>query len=329
MDYWGPSQKMLSDSAFIKQLMDYDKDNMNTKIVAEIKKDYIEHPDFNPDVIAKASKAAEGMCRWCFAMITYDRVAKVVAPKKAALELAESTLNSTMSELNAKKAALQKVEDDLNSLQAQLAAAKQKKADLENQATMCDIKITRANELLEGLGGEKDRWGDFASQLEDRYTRLTGDVLISAGLLAYLGPFTAVYRQEQMAMWVSALRQYEIPCSEHPTLSGTLGDAVQIRQWNIDGLPTDSFSVDNGIIVFSARRWPLMIDPQGQANKWVRNMEKLNNLQVIKLTDGNYLRALENSIQFGTPVLLENVGEELDPSLEPLLQKQLFKQGEV
>ena len=40
-----------------------------------------------------------------------------------------------------------------------------------------------------------------------------------------------------------------------------------MRQWNIDGLPTDGFSVDNGIIVFNARRWPLMIDPQGQANK--------------------------------------------------------------
>ena len=178
------------------------------------------------------------MCRWCFAMITYDRVAKVVAPKKAALELAESTLNSTMSELNAKKAALQRVEDDLNLLQSQLAAAKQKKCDLENQANMCDVKITRANELLEGLGGEKDRWGEFASQLHDRYNRLTGDVLVSAGLLAYLGPFTAVYRQQQMINWVSALREYLIPCSESPTLSGTLGDAVQIRQWNIDGLPT-------------------------------------------------------------------------------------------
>ena len=39
------------------------------------------------------------------------------------------------------------------------------------------------------------------------------------------------------------------------------------------------------------------------------------------------MRTLENSIQFGTPVLIENVGEELDPSLEPLLLKQIFKQG--
>lgn len=70
-----------------------------------------------------------------------------------------------------------------------------------------------------------------------------------------------------------------------------------------------------------------MIDPQGQANKWVKNSEKDNNLNVIKLTDGDYMRTLENCIQFGTPLLLENVGEELDPSLEPLLLKQTFKQG--
>ena len=68
-----------------------------------------------------------------------------------------------------------------------------------------------------------------------------------------------------------------------------------------------------------------MIDPQGQANKWIKNMERENNVQVIKLTDGDYLRTLENAIQFGLPVLLENVKEELDLSLEPLLLKQLFK----
>jgi dynein heavy chain len=56
-------------------------------------------------------------------------------------------------------------------------------------------------------------------------------------------------------------------------------------------------------------------------------MEKANNLHVIKLTDGDFVRTLENCIQFGTPVLLENIGEELDPLLEPLLLKQTFKQG--
>lgn len=41
-----------------------------------------------------------------------------------------------------------------------------------------------------------------------------------------------------------------------------------------------SFSVDNAIIVTNSKRWPLIIDPQGQANNWIKNMEKANKLQV-------------------------------------------------
>ena len=55
----------------------------------------------------------------------------------------------------------------------------------------------------------------------------------------------------------------KIPCSENFSLNGTLGEPVTIREWQIAGLPVDSFSVDNGIIVDNTRRWPLMIDPQG------------------------------------------------------------------
>ena len=58
-----------------------------------------------------------------------------------------------------------------------------------------------------------------------------------------------------------------------------------------------SYSVHNAIISSCANRWPLMIDPQGQANKWIKNMEKSNKLEVIKMSDPTYLRTLENCIQ--------------------------------
>ncbi len=76
-----------------------------------------------------------------------------------------------------------------------------------------------------------------------------------------------------------------------------LGEPVRIRDWVIDGLPNDSFSIDNGIIVSKARRWPLFIDPQGQANKWIKNMERKHQMAVMKLSDGDYLRRMENCIQ--------------------------------
>jgi dynein heavy chain len=327
MDYWVPSQKMLTDVEFRNKLLTYNKDNIPPSVVAEIKKNYLDDPNFQPEVVESASSAAKGMCLWVRSLIIYDKVAKEVAPKKLALAEAQLALDISTGVLNEKKRAMQAVEDELSSLNADLNSAKQRKKELEDESDSCTTKIGRANDLLDGLGGERQRWGESADRLGEIYEKLTGDVLLSAGVLAYLGPFTAVFRQKQMAAWLASLKNFQIPCSDHPSLGSTLGDPVLIRKWNIEGLPTDQFSVDNGIIVFNARRWPLMIDPQGQANKWIRNMEKARELKTIKLTDANYLRTLENAITYGNPVLLENVGEELDPSLEPLLQKQIIKKG--
>ena len=51
--------------------------------------------------------------------------------------------------------------------------------------------------------------------------------------------------------------------------------------------------------------------------------ERENGLDVMKLSDRDFLRSLENAIRFGKPCLLENVGEELDPALEPVLLRQV------
>jgi dynein heavy chain len=87
--------------------------------------------------------------------------------------------------------------------------------------------------------------------------------------------------------------------------------------------------VENAIITYKTSRWPLYIDPQGQANKWIKTMYRKTEkgLKVLKFSDDSYLKHLEAGIQMGTPVLIENVGVELDPAIEPLLQKQITKRG--
>ena len=97
----------------------------------------------------------------------------------------------------------------------------------------------------------------------------------------------------------------------------------QVRDWRLWGLPADDVSVDNGILVSKGKRWPLMIDPQGQANAWVRNMEGRAGLKLVKLSQPNFLRLIEGAVRLGQPVLIEDVGETIDPALEPLLLKQV------
>lgn len=65
-------------------------------------------------------------------------------------------------------------------------------------------------------------------------------------------------------MWHQMCIKKNIPCSDEFSLPDTLGDPMQIRAWTLCGLPFDNFSIENGIIVANARRYPLMIDPQGR-----------------------------------------------------------------
>jgi dynein heavy chain, axonemal len=339
-DYWGPAKKMLNDSkGFLARLVNYDRDNIDPKLIGKVREQFISQEDFNRERAGTAAKAAEGMCAWCIAMDKYERVAKLVAPKRAALATAMEKLAVTQANLSEKRAALKKVEDELGALQTRYDAALKRKEELAAETELCAKKLKRAEQLITSLGGEKDRWTERALDLKNKLEALTGDVLLSAGVISYLGAFTMDFRGRCIDNWVRKCASQGISCSvpgigdpESSTLlefsvSSVLGDPIKIQQWHIDGLPTDAFSTDNGVIVDQARRWPLMIDPQGQANKWIKNMEKDNNLVVLKQTDTSFLRSMENAIQFGQPVLLENVGEELDPTLEPVLLKVLFKQG--
>uniref|UniRef100_A0A8C0MAC7 Dynein axonemal heavy chain 3 n=1 Tax=Canis lupus familiaris TaxID=9615 RepID=A0A8C0MAC7_CANLF len=328
-DYWGVSRKILGDLKFLESLKTYDKDNIAPVIMKRIRERFIDHPDFQPAVIKNVSSACEGLCKWVRAMEVYDRVAKVVAPKRERLREAEGKLDIQMQKLNQKRAELKLVEDRLQALNDDFEEMNTKKKTLEENIEICSQKLIRAEKLISGLGGEKDRWTEAARQLGIRYTNLTGDVLLSSGTVAYLGAFTVDYRARCQKQWLAQCKDKVIPSSSDFSLSNTLGDPVKIRAWQIAGLPIDSFSIDNGIIVTNSRRWALMIDPQGQANKWIKNMEKANKLSIIKFSDANYVRTLENALQFGTPVLLENVGEELDAFIEPILLKSTFRQQGV
>lgn len=292
----------------------------------ELMNRYLANPAFAPSLIAKISKAAFGLCSWVGAIEAYDRAAKIVAPKVAALRAAEAEYNEVMAQLAIKQANLKVVEEKLGVLGAELQGAQGKKKKVLDEVDFTQTKIDRANQLMAGLGGEKARWMGSAEMFGQMYIKLTGDILLSAGMIAYLGTFTPSFREKIVVEWMRSCKQRKIPCSTNFSLSVVLADPVRIRAWNIAGLPKDQSSIDNGAIVSKCRRWPLMIDPQGQANKWIKNMEG-DKLVITKLSDSDFLRKLENAIQFGKPVLLENVGAELDVALEPLLLRQTFKQS--
>ncbi|XP_004676628.1 PREDICTED: dynein heavy chain 1, axonemal [Condylura cristata] len=325
-DYWEPGKGLLQDPGrFLESLFKFDKDNIGEAVIKAIQP-YIDNEEFQPAAIAKVSKACTSICQWVRAMHKYHFVAKAVEPKRQALREAQDDLEVTQRILEEAKQRLHEVEDGISMMQAKYRECITKKEELELKCEQCEQRLGRASKLINGLSDEKVRWQETVENLEHMLDNISGDVLVAAGFVAYLGPFTGQYRTVLYNSWVHQLTAHQVPHTSEPTLIGTLGNPVKIRSWQIAGLPNDTLSVENGVINHFSQRWTHFIDPQSQANKWIKNMEKDNGLDVFKLTDRDFLRSMENAIRFGKPCLLENVGEELDPALEPVLLKQTYKQ---
>ncbi|XP_076243987.1 dynein heavy chain at 62B [Calliopsis andreniformis] len=327
LDYWTPSKRLLGDMKFLETLRQYDKDNIPPQIMQEIKMVYMTDKNFEPKVVARASSAAEGLCKWVRAMVLYDEVAKVVRPKKEKLEAAQQDYENTIKFLNERREMLAELTEKLAVLNERLQVTLARKIELETEVTNCRNKLIRAEKLISGLGGEKDRWITAATHLQKSYDTLPGDILISCGMIAYLGPFTTIFRAESLDKWKVYVKNLKIPCSENYDFVEVLGSEIKINSWNIFGLPRDSFSTENAIIMDNSKRWSLFVDPQSQANKWIRNMEKQNELEIVKLTASNYMNIIEQALEYGKPVLIENVLEELTPPLDPILMKATYKMG--
>jgi dynein heavy chain len=190
-------------------------------------------------------------------------VSKSVAPKRARLQEAQDSLDQTLRAVAELKRKMRESEINIKEMEKRYAESVTKKEELSRKVEECNIKLSRAGKLISGLGGERQRWAIAVDSFDIKISNIIGDILLSSGVIAYHGPFTSEYRQMLMKEWTSSVLHMNIPHSESPSLWDSLGDSVKLREWELSGLPKDSLSRDNGIIVQYSRRWPLLIDPQG------------------------------------------------------------------
>ncbi|KAL1510265.1 hypothetical protein AB1Y20_006588 [Prymnesium parvum] len=328
-DFWGPSQKLLNDlgpDKFKQELIDFDKDNIPESAVKQVDP-ICDSEEFQPEVIVKVSVACEAMCMWVHAMRKYYYVSLEVEPLRLKLADAMKELETANASKAAAESKLDAVTNKVAALEAALQEAVDKMASLEEQVARASVQLSNADKLISGLGGEAKSWEDQVVVLTEQLNNVMGDVLLCAATISYLGPFVASYRNALVVDWLAKMTEMEIPHTAHCSLSKILAEPVLVRQWNIDGLPADAFSVENGIIMSSTKRWPLMIDPQGQANRFVKASGVKQQLKFVKASDSTkkIQQMLEMGIRLGQPVLLENVVEQLDPFLDPVLANQTYK----
>jgi len=71
----------------------------------------------------------------------------------------------------------------------------------------------------------------------------------------------------------------------------------------------------------------MLIDPEKQAQGFLKNYYKETGCEIVKANDKDLLRTLENCIRFGKVLIIINVTEEIDPSLNTVLDRNFVKDG--
>jgi len=327
--------QMMSNPNFLNQLVEFGnsgKDCINDETV-EFLSAYIDIEQFTPAVAKNASTAAEGLCTYVRAMKFYHEASKIVKPKMEALAIAEGQMEEANKALAAAEERLAACNEKLAQLQTMFDEQMGKKRRIEEGAMALQKKMNQASALINGLAGERTRWTEDAANFSDQKKRLVGDCAIGCAFVSYCGPFNQQFRDYLINdKFTADCETREVPVTRKLDVVSFLVDIGTIGDWNMQGLPTDPLSTQNGILVTKSTRFPLLIDPQGQALSWIKNKEskKLpnwNGQNLVTISDPKLKDKLEFCMSDGKSLVIVGVEDEIDPMLDPVMEKQFIRKG--
>ena len=327
---WKACKTMMGNvGEFLDNLINYDKENIAKEALNEVKSAYLSNPEFQPDFVRGKSLAAAGLCSWVCNIVTFYEVFCDVEPKRMALAEANSQLEAAQSKLAKIMEKIKKLDDALAVLTAEFQKATDAKLKCQQEAETTAKVINLANRLVGGLASEKVRWAEAVQRFKVQEKTLPGDTLLVTAFISYTGCFSKKYREILYnEKWLPQLSQLAkpIPVTENLDPLSMLTDNAKIARWNNEGLPADRVSTENATILTNTARWPLIIDPQEQGIKWIKQREGAD-LRVVRLGQKDYLGFIERAVSNGDCVLIENIGESVDPVLDNLLGRQTVKKG--
>ncbi|XP_065591372.1 dynein axonemal heavy chain 17 isoform X1 [Cyrtonyx montezumae] len=314
--------------AFLDALKKFDKEHIPEACLKEFQR-YQSDPTFDPEFIMSKSTAAAGLCSWCLNIVRFYNVYCEVEPKRRALEEANAELAEAQDKLSRIKKKIAVLNTNLATLTARFEKATSEKIKCQQEADATNRIITLANRLIGGLASENMRWAESVEAFREQEKTLCGDVLLITAFVSYVGYFTKKYRAELMENhWIPYLQGLKVPIPTTPGLDplSLLTDAADVATWSNQGLPSDRTSTENATILCNTQRWPLVVDAQLQGIKWIRNKYG-EQLKAIRLGQRSYLDTIEQAVSEGHTLLIEDIGETVEPVLDHLLGRNTIKKG--
>ena len=324
---WADVRKILSKSDFISNILNFDADKLAAKQIKLVREKYLDgNPDLSTEKVMRSSKACGPLYMWAESQIRYSSVYNRIQPLREEVEQLEN-------EAKIVKDQLETVETEVRSLEASIAQYKSDyallirdvealKAEMESVTT----KVERAESLLRSLDHENERWQKSSEGFQTLLRSLVGDGLLMAAFLTYSGFFDFKNRSNMMKRFKHTLDILGIEYRDDLGIVESLSKASDRLYWQAEGLPGDQLSLENGVILDHAVRFPLVIDPSGAAISFLMKKHHEDKIQKTSFLDKAFMKTLAGAVRFGTALLVENV-EHIDPILNPLLNRELQRTG--
>ena len=315
-DYWAAALKMLNSSEvkLLEALKEYDKDHVDPEAMKILRENYLCYTDFDPLALKTISQASESLAKWVKAIDIYDRVINVIKPKKMKLMEAEAQLSRLVDSVFIKKNELQAITDKLQSLSDHFASISKEKKDLEESILMAKQKVERAEKLLDGLDIEKERWKSTLVSHKNLEETCIGDTILASAFIVYLSGLNTEQREECLNDWQHFLRvETNIKVTTPYNVLYSVSSQLDIQTWIVAGLPTESFHLENAMILFNSLRFCFLIDPSNIGSDFVKKLYASKGITIVsehdELSEG-FLIQIKKNLTRGRPVLLEEVDVE-------------------
>lgn len=187
-------------------MITYAKDNIPDALITKVSPLMLEEP-MQDARIKGASGALVPVKVWIAAMIKYHAVLKIVNPMRAIAAEMGGKLAGVMGELAIKQKMVREINEELDDLNRNGARLEAEAKKLVEDIEECHKKLYRAEKMIGGLEGEKNRWTDTVASLTKQQEMLVGDCLVASGMICYAGPFTAVYREQLETFWRDSIKK--------------------------------------------------------------------------------------------------------------------------
>lgn len=324
---WSNVRKMLGKIDFISNILNFNASDVTPRQIKILQEKYFEgNEDLNYEVVMRASKACGPLYRWAESQIKYSLVYNRVQPLREEVEKLEIDAESAVAHQHALEEEISKLEESIDTYKRDYALLIRDVESLKREMELVTQKVARAESLIFSLSKESERWSKSSESFQVILRNLVGDGLLMAAFLTYSGFFDFRTRVQLSKRWQGILDLLGIEYRGNLSMLDILSKHSHRIHWQSLGLPSDNLSLENGVILENFLRFPLIIDPSGQAIEFAMNKFKNEKIQKTSFLDNAFRKTLAGAIRFGTTLLVENV-EHIDPILNPVLNKEIQKTG--